>query len=44
MERLAHGKLEGPPVTLAYMADDKAHVCALVLFFSFLTRAIERAR
>ncbi|KAK7061930.1 vacuolar sorting protein [Favolaschia claudopus] len=24
-ERLAYGKLEGPPVTLAYMADDKAH-------------------
>ena len=26
VERLAHAKIEGPGVTLAYMADDKTHV------------------
>ena len=25
-ERLSHARIDGPGVTLAYMADDKAHV------------------
>lgn len=30
-ERLLYGKIEGPGVTLAYMADDKNHVCDTVV-------------
>lgn len=26
LERLAHAKIKGPGVTLAYMSDDKTHV------------------
>jgi hypothetical protein len=29
LNRLAHGKIDGPAVTLAFQADDKAHVCSL---------------
>lgn len=28
LERLAYGKIDGPGATLAFQADDKAHVCS----------------
>jgi hypothetical protein len=31
LERLAYAKIEGPGVTLAYMADDKGHVSDISL-------------
>lgn len=31
-DRLAYGKIEGPGVTLAFQADDKAYVCAAAIF------------
>ena len=33
LERLAHAKMDGPGVTLAFMADDKYHV--RIIFPSF---------
>jgi hypothetical protein len=32
LDRLAHAKIQGPGVTLAYMADNKAHVSLTLLF------------
>jgi len=29
LERLSHARIDGPGVTLAYMADDKTHVTIL---------------
>ena len=45
LTRLQNRGIEGPGVTLAYMADDRVHVCTEhCVWVSILTRFTERKR
>jgi hypothetical protein len=39
LERLGHARIEGPGITLAYMADDKAHVIILTAQSNLIERS-----
>ena len=39
LERLDHARIEGPGITLAYMADDKTHVIILTAQSSLIERS-----
>jgi hypothetical protein len=39
LERLGHARIEGPGITLAYMADDKTHVIILTAQSSLIERS-----
>ena len=39
LERLGHARIEGPGITLAYMADDKTHVIILTTQSNLIERS-----
>lgn len=39
LERLDHARIEGPGITLAYMANDKAHVIVLIAQSNLIERS-----
>jgi hypothetical protein len=39
LERLGHARIEGPGITLTYMADDKAHVTILAAQSNHIERS-----